>query len=174
MVTNPLSANQIVDVPVDLKCLTVNCPTLPNVLQAIIDNACETEEGLDGLDLRCVVSADRSLQNVLQGIINALDCSGGGGGGGGSTSTDVSLSQITGLNNCTTDNWDCSSANACFTLTDPCNPGTITLRFLIQMLIDRNVAYGNTIKTLCARVSTLESQIATIQTQITTIQTSCC
>ena len=173
MTSTPISANQVIDVPVDPKCLTVPCMTLPNVIQAIIDKLCLASPDFGALDFRCVEPGTNLLE-VLQGIINQLPCPTEEPGPVVLTTGNVTNGVLTNLSGCTPDSWDCSDANACFTLTNPCNPGTLTVGSVIQALLDRNVSYGNAIKLLCGQVTALQSQISSLQLQVTQIQTSCC
>ncbi len=170
MVNTPISANQVIDVPIELNCLEVPCKTLPNVLQAIVDKLCVAAPDLSTLDFRCVVptTAPVDLLGVLQGIINVLPCD---VDPVPPTSND---GVITGLTGCTPDSWDCSDADACISLANVCNPGVVTVSVVLQALLNRNVSYGNAIKLLCAQVAALQSQISTLQLQVTTIQTTCC
>jgi hypothetical protein len=169
MITNPISANQVIDVAIDDKCLDITCKTLPNVLQAIVDKICEDEADYSTLDFGCVESAS-SLTGVLQNILNAITCDEGGSGG----QTTPNNLEITGLTPCTTDNWNCSNTDACFDLGNVCDPGVVTVKLALQKLINRNVAYGNVIKSLCSQISDLQQQINVINLTVTNIQTSCC
>lgn len=174
-IANPISANQVVDVAIDKKCLPITCFNLPNVLQALVDKVCAEGPDYTDLDLKCTRPTTLTLIDILQGIIDELPCDPivppVPGSPGYPNATGYQVNNIT---NCTTDNWDCGSLNACFNLTDPCNPTVLTVGHLFQILIDRNVAYGNVIKTLCTQIASLQSQVNTIQLTVNTIQTTCC
>lgn len=171
LITNPISANQVVDVPIDMGCIgSVPCKNLPNVLQAITDKICQ---GLDVSDLEfgdCVTPGS-TVPEVLQNIITSITCADGGEPGCDCPTNDIVL---TGLTECSTDSWTCAQPDACFTLTNTCDPGVITLQVVLQALLDRNVAYGNVIKNQCAQISTLQSQVAALQLAVSNIQSSCC
>lgn len=169
-VTSPISSNQVVSVAIDLKCLDVPCPTLNNVLQAIVDKTCE-ETDFTSIDYGCATPAT-TLTGALQSAFNAID--GIGCDPNGTPATDASELTVGGIQTCSSDSWDCSSRDACFDLTNPCSPGDVTVALLFQKLIDRNVAYGNVIKSLCDRISELEQNVADLQLAVATIQSSCC
>lgn len=168
LITNPISANQIADVAIDLKCVgPISCPTLPNVLQAMVDKICEVQD-FSSLDFGACVGSGTTLLEILQAIIDAQQC--GICDDNGSGSSDV----ITGLLECSSDNWSCAEANSCFTLTNPCAPGTITVKNVLQALLNRNVAYGNLLKIHCDQINTLQNQVATLELTVRGIQSSCC
>lgn len=169
MITAPISANNVTDVPVDMKCLTVDCQTLPKVIQVLIDEICDLKVDYRALDYGECVESATDLMDVLQNIINAIPCD--------SDSTPITEANdllLTGLTTCSSDGWSCDEADACFEFANSCDPGIITVEVVTQALIDRGVAYGNTIKLLCDRVALLESQVATLQAQITIVQSTCC
>ena len=182
IITNPIPANQVVDVDIDLKCLDEgggnNCGnTLKYVLQKIVDKIGDNLCGLEDLDFKCLTESD-NLPDILQSIINKLDCSNTSGGSGvgtgtGTTTVNGSSVVLTGLTNCTTDNFSCSSATGCLTITDPCNHTSVTLQFVIQTLINRIVAQSNIIKTLCERMTGLQLQIDTINLRIDALRNCC-
>lgn len=174
MITNPISAKQVVDVDVDMKCLpALTCKTLPNVLQSIIDKTCEATPDFSTLDFKCV-EPSTELLGTLQGIIDKLPCDESNPSPGDPDNPDASGYELTGLTTCSSDNWTCSESDACLEFTNPCTPGVITVKVVLQALIDREVAYGNVIKNLCSQIQAMQTQINTMQLQITTIQTSCC
>ena len=170
-VANPISSNQVVSVAIDLKCLDVPCPTLNNVLQAVVDKVCD-ETDFDAIDYGCASPAT-TLTGALQSAFTAISAI-GCAPGGGTPVTDGSDLLVEGIQACSSDGWDCSSRDACFDLTNSCSPGDVTVALLFQKLIDRNVAYGNTIKGLCDRISELEQNVADLQLSVATIQSSCC
>lgn len=171
-VVNPISANQVVSVVLeDWACLDVPCPTLPNVLQALVTKVCD-EPDFTTLNFGCVTPAT-TLLGTLQNALTAIDGIGCAPGGGAPV-TDATDLDVTGITACSSDSWNCENADACFDLTNACDPGEVTVGLLLQKLIDRNVAYGNVIKDLCDRITDLENTVATQQLAITTIQTSCC
>lgn len=147
------------------------CKTLDAGLQAIVDNICATPD-FTTLEFGCVTPSTTllgTLQNSLTAI-NTIGCE----AGGGTPITDATDLDVAGITACSSDSWSCASEDACFDLTNACDPGEVTVGLLFQKLIDRNVAYGNVIKTLCDRLSDLEDLVAAQQLAITTIQTSCC
>lgn len=172
MVTNPISANQVTSVQLnDWKCLDVPCKTLPNTLQAIVDKVCDTPD-FTTLDFGCVESSTTllgTLQNTL-GTINSLVCE----DSGAPTETNGSTLLVDRITACSSDNWSCAEPDACFDLTNSCDPGLITVGLLFQKLIDRNVAYGNVIKSLCTKISDLEAVVAAQQVAINLVQVNCC
>jgi hypothetical protein len=170
MVTNPISANQIVSVDIDYKCLDVTCKDLPHVLQAIVDKVCD-EPDFTTLDFGCVTPAT-TLLGTLQNTLTAVDTIGCGAGGGAPVTNATTLT-VAGITACSSEIWGCDSSS-CFDLTNACDPGEITVGLLFQKLINRNVAYANTIKSLCTRLEDAENAIAALQLSVTTIQTSCC
>ena len=170
-VTNPISSNQVISVPIDWKCLEVPCPTLTLGLQAIVDKICD-EPDYTTLDFGCVTPSETHL-GTLQSILTAIDEI-GCGAHNLNTLTDATDLNVTGLTACSTDSWECNRADACFDFTNACDPGEITVGLVFQKLIDRNVAYGNMLKILCDRVTELEEIVADQQLAITNIQTSCC
>ena len=167
MTTNPISANQIVDVNIDLKCLEVDCKTLPNVLQAVVDKVCETvtdSNEFTPLDFKCLdaVTTQTAFNQEVVDKLCELEESGGPN------------APVCNLNYCASDNWDCQNRDTCLIVTNPCNPTTVTTCDVLQAMIKRMVAQGDVIIDLCSRVTTLESRVNTIQTQLTIIQTTCC
>jgi hypothetical protein len=166
MVTAPLSSSQIIDVPVTFACITPTCKDLNSVLLAL-DAKLECEKpDYTTLDFGCVPEADTEL-GVLQNILDNISCT-------TPTSTVVPDAPLTGITYCSTDHWNCGAPDACLTVTNPQNPGVITLKILLQAMINREVALGNTVLSLCSRISALEATVAAQQLTITTIQTSCC
>ena len=166
-----ISSNQVISVPITFECITPDCKNLNGVLKAIDSKLCEQadlELNYNNLSSACVDSAD-NLQDLLQNIIGAIPCPRGEGG-----STPVPDTTINGLMACATDGWSCSRPDACFNFTNECDPGNVTLKIVLQALIDRNVAYGNVITNLCARISTLEADVAALQLTVSQIQESCC
>jgi hypothetical protein len=171
VVTNPISADQVLSVNIDWKCLEVPCPNLKNGMQAIVDHICDTPD-FTTLDFGCVTASD-SLLGTLQSTLDAIN------GIGcapldGSTVIDATDLLLAGLTTCSSDSWTCDSVDACLDFTNDCDPGVITVGLVSQKLIDRSVAYGNVIKDLCDRISDLEALVAAQQLTITTIQSSCC
>ncbi len=166
MVTAPLSSNQITDVPVTFTCITPTCKDLNSVLLAI-DAKLECEKpDYTTLDFGCVPESGTEL-GTLQNILNNISCSSPSSG----TVPDTTL---TGITLCSTDHWGCGSPDACLTVPNVQNPGVITVKTLLQALINREVAMGVAIQGLCTRITDLEATVATQQLTITTIQTSCC
>lgn len=166
-----ISSNQVISVPITFECITPSCKNLNGVLQAIDAKLCEQSDlelNYNSLSSNCVNSAD-NLQDLLQNIIGAISCS-----GSGSEPTPVPDATISGLTACSTDGWSCSRPDACFQFTNEIDPGNVTLKIVLQALIDRNVAYGNVITNLCSKISTLEADVAALQLTVSQIQESCC
>lgn len=167
MITNPISANQVVDVNIDLNCLLIqgSCKTLPFVLQAIVDKVCEVTPPSDVLDLDydCfTVPADQKEFN--QQLIDKI-CT---------LESRVDTSNTCVFNYCASDNWDCSIRDTCLIVENPCNPLVITVCDVVQALIRRAVSQGDVIIDLCQRVTTLEDRVDLLQTQLNIIQATCC
>lgn len=169
MITSPISANQVVDVNIDFKCLEVTCKNLPNTLQALVDKVCEDGPDYTALEYGNCVEPGETLTEVLQNIITAIPCV-----EGDVVTPSIAEQEIEGLTTCSTDGWNCGAADACLTFTNDCDPGNITLEVVLQTLINRMVAMGNVIKTQCTAISTLQSQVATLNAQVATIQSTCC
>jgi hypothetical protein len=168
-ISNPISANSVIDLPVDFKCITApDCPTLVNGVQAIIDHICAEQPEWGEFDFGCVTPG-ATQEEVIQNMLDAITC-----GDAPVPDNDASLMEVNGLAACSSDNWDCSQPDACFDLTDACSPAQPTVQSVLQALIDRNVAYGNVIKSLCGQIAQLQTDLAAIQMQVTTLQTSCC
>lgn len=171
-VVNPISANQVISVVLeDWACLDVPCPTLPNTLQAIVTKLCD-EPDWTAIDYGCADTAT-TLQGAVQSAFDAINDIGCAPGGGAPV-TDATDLDVTGITACSSDSWSCENADACFDLTNACDPGEVTVGLLFQILIDRNVAYGNVIKDLCNRITDLENTVAAQQLAITVIQSNCC
>jgi len=174
MTNNPISSNQVIDVPVTLNCLTPSCKTLNAVIQAVDTEVCNLKSSTDVSGLAfggCVAPAD-SVADVLQSIINALPCS-TTVPGNPTFDADVANAVLTGLLACSSDHWNCAAQDGCIDLTNQCDPGVVTVQLAIQALINRVVALGTTIKSQCDRIDDLETNIATMQLQITQLQTCC-
>lgn len=168
--TDLVSASQVVDVrPASWGCLQVPCADLNSVINAIVAKICEGEQDYSTLDFGCVVPGD-TLSEVLQHMLDAIQCDGGGGG----NPPVVQDATLTGLTPCTSDNWNCSENDSCLTFDNPCNPGEVTVKLVLQALVNRLVAYGTVIKSQCAQISDLQTQINTLSLIVTNIQTSCC
>ena len=168
MNTAPIPASSVISLDVDWKCLDPTCDNLNAGLQALVDKVCAAGPDFTQLEFNgCVVPATDIL-GVLQHLIDATTCA------SDEPVTSANNLILTGLTTCSTDSWNCSSAEACLDLTNACEPGVITAQIVFQALINRIVAQGNTIKSLCTRVTTAESAIATLQAQVALIQSTCC
>lgn len=168
MNTAPIPASSVISLEVDWKCLEPTCDNLNDGLQVLVDKVCEPGPDFTRLVFGECVEADNDIVGILQSIIDAIQCN---------ASTPVTSANdllLTGLTTCSTDSWNCASEDACLTLTNACEPGVITAQVVFQALIDRIVAQGNTIKSLCTRVTTAESAITTLQAQVALIQSTCC
>lgn len=166
-ITNPISANQVVDVDLDFKCLTSPlCPTLPTVLQLVIDELCKPED-LTGLDFKCLGTSLTQMA-LNQSLINKV-CETAPGSVGSSTSFVCPT-----LTYCTSDNWDCDNRDTCIYVINPCNPSETTMCDVVQALLNRNVALSNVARDLCSRLTQAELDINTLKAQVVQIQTTCC
>ena len=153
----PIPASQIVDVTLDFKCLTVECPTLLATLQALVDAVCSTE--LPTLNFQCLTAVS-TTQEFYQLVLDTL-CT--------LQATSVPTVEPT-YQLCSSDAWDCSSTLKCIDIgTETNNTAT-----LVQALINRVNAYSELLPTLCTRITALEAIVASLQTQIDTINTNCC
>lgn len=144
-----IPAGQIVDVNIDTDCLDVECKTLNNVLQAIVDRLCDTE--LPSLDFKCLPQAT-TLQGLLQSIINRL-CE-----EPEPTVTTFSLSF------CQTDTWNCGNT--------ACIPSQTNLNDTVQALIARVNRLSQVISTQCTQIANLQSQIDQLTLQVNNLD--CC
>lgn len=155
----PIPASQVVDVQVTLPaCLTVECLTLNNVLQALADAVCNTD--LPTLDFLCL-DAVSTTPEFYQLIVNTL-CS---------LQTAVAETEVEPTYQlCDSDAWDCSSELKCIDL------GVLenNTQNVLQGVVDRTNAYSVLFTSLCARIDTLETTVESLQTQIDTINTNCC
>jgi hypothetical protein len=168
--TDMVSASQVIDVrPTSWGCLNVPCTDLNSAINAIVAKLCEGEQDYSSLDFGCVVPGE-TLSEVLQNILNEIQC----GDGGGGNPPVVQNATVTGLTPCTSDNWNCAEVDSCLTFDNPCNPGEVTVKLVLQALINRLVAYGTVIKSQCAQLSSLQTQINTLSLVVTNIQSSCC
>ncbi len=172
MVTSPISGNQVILGQIDWKCLQVRCasPSATDGVQALVDKVCG-EPDFTTIDYGCADTAD-NLLGALQSAFTAIDTIGCAAGGGTLVTNATDLT-VTGITACSSEIWGCESP-VCFDLTNACDPGVITVGLLFQKIIDRNVAYANTIKSLCNRLEDAENAIAALQLSVTTIQTTCC
>lgn len=145
-----IPASTVVDVNIDMQCLDVECKTLPNVLQAIVDSLCSSE--LPSLDFKCL-SPVETVPQFYQLVIDRL-CS-------------LSVPDVPTVYNfesCLVDTWVCG-ATACI-------PGT-DLESTVQALIARVNRLSNIISNQCNQIELLESRINQLTTQVDNIKDCC-
>ena len=169
--SNPISVNQIVDTNLDLKCITPpTCRTLPNDVQAIVDDYCKTKFDKSKIVNGCLTGfpSDYDLHFLLNKII-AKECTTTTTPGG------TTPTYITDLNYCDSDLWTYTSDN-CLFLKDSCgNPITnVTELDVLRALIKRIISLEILIKQL---KQLNDTQQVTINTLISTTQNiidNCC
>lgn len=166
MITTPIPASQIVSVDIDLECLTVTCPTLEGVLQAIVSKLCvlpsEVSVDFGELDFKCLAATNTQTE-FNQLVIDTL-CG---------LPEVVSPDTIT-LNYCVTDGWDYEPLE-CFVIAECGVPVTTpSLNQILQALISRTLSYQDKIIALNDRIAELEDSLSTLQLTVTQIQSTCC
>lgn len=169
--SNPISINQIVDTNLDLKCITPpTCRTLPNDVQAIVDDYCKTKFDKSKIVNGCLTGfpADYDLHFLLNKII-AKECTTTTTPGG---TTPV---YITDLNYCDSDLWTYTSDN-CLFIRDVCgNPVTnVTELDVLRALIKRIISLEILIKQLKQLNDSQQVTINTHTSQIADIIQNCC
>ncbi len=169
--SNPISVNQIIDTNLDLKCITPpTCRTLPNDVQAIVDDYCKTKFDKSKIVNGCLTGfpADYDLHFLLNKII-AKECTTTTTPGG------TTPTYITGINYCDSDNWTYTSDN-CLQLLDSCNIPIInvTAEDLFRLLIKRIISLEILIKQLKQLNDTQQVTINTHTSQIQNIIDNCC
>lgn len=174
-VSNPIPSNQIVDINLEWTCGNEpECPTLDNVLQAIIEEVCDKEPMIDLNELTFDACFNGNVvpgntTELLQAIVNdiaALAC----------PDVEAPDVDISGLNLCDDDNWNCSSEVQCIPMVDECgNPvEAFTIKQLFQAMIARMMAYQDQICGLEDRVTQLEDDYTDLAAEIEVIKTNCC
>lgn len=178
IISNPINSNQIVGLDLDLKCLINcdcnDCKSLNEILQLLIDKLCKDAIDIDKLDIRCLSGSLTTNQQLLQSIINKLDCS--------TSSTDTTNPNntldldVTGLNLCDDDLWACNNFTPCLFIKDSCgNPVTkYTIKDVLQTIIKRLLAYQKAIKSLCDENTALKARLDALELRLNTIETNCC
>lgn len=149
-----IPTSNIVDLNLDLKCLTVPCPTLTNVLQEIIDLLCNSD--LPSLDFGCLSPAQTTVE-FYQLVINEL-CRLG----------QPVVVPAYSFELCKLDTWQCGSPT-CITVTAPNN----TTNDIIQALIARVNRLSTVISTQCDKIEQLEATLTNLATQVDNIKDCC-
>ena len=178
VISNPINSNQIVGLDIDLKCLIncdcKDCKSLNEILQLIVDKLCKDEIKIEDLDTRCLDGSLTSNQQLIQSIINKLDCS--------TSSTDSTTPtnplglDISGLNLCDDDLWACNNTTPCLFVKDSCgNPvSNYTIKDVLQTIIKRLLSYQKAIKALCDENEALKTRLNNLELRLTNIENNCC
>ncbi len=174
-VSNPIPSSQVVDINVDWTCgVEPACATLDNVLQAIITEVCTKEDIIDLNDLTFDTCFNNNVvpsntTELLQAIVDdivTLNC----------PDVEAPDVDISGLNLCDTDGWNCGTLLQCLFITDNCGNPVVsyTLKELVQTMIKRMLAYQVEICALEDRIETLETNYTTLLSRMDVIEATCC
>lgn len=174
-VSNPIPSSQVVDINVDWTCgVEPACATLDNVLQAIITEVCTKEDIIDLNDLTFDTCFNNNVvpsntTELLQAIVDdivTLACP-------AVADADV---DITGLNLCDRDIWDCDAVEQCIPMKDVCGNviTEFTFKDLFQAIIKRMMSYQAEICALEGRIDTLETNYTTLESRMDVIEANCC
>lgn len=162
MVSNPISSNQVVDVPIDLGCLSVTCTDLNSILSAIIDKVCNPID-LSVLTFGCLDEVDNQI-DLYQQLIDKV-CE---------VTVDVGITfSPESLEFCASDTWLCGE-NPCLVVENACDPGNITLENVLQAIISRQQTLTEKLTEVCERLDTLEAQVSSLDIRVTQIENTCC
>jgi hypothetical protein len=170
-VSNPISVNQIVDSSVNLKCIAApECRTLPNDVQAIVDDYCSGKFDLDKIASKCVSLPNKADINVVLNEIFTKLCA-----VTTSTAFDINTAPLGTINFCDSDGWTVNDDN-CIQPEDNCGLPILTYSTLdlFRLIIKRIVAIENVVKTLSAQNGAQQTQINTLIATTATIQSTCC
>ena len=177
-ISNPINSNQIVGLDLDFKCLIScdckDCKSLNEILQLVIDKICKDEIKIDKLDKRCLTGSLTTNQELIQSIINKLDCS------IPSSPIDSVNSNntldISGLNFCDDDLWACDNTTPCLFVKDSCNNPVTNygIKDVLQTLIKRILAYQKAIKSLCDENTILKNRLDSLELRLSAIENNCC
>lgn len=162
MVTNPISSNQVVDVPIDLGCLEVECKDLNSILEAIITKVC-TPIDLSSLDFECLDEVDNQL-DLYQQIITKI-CE-------ETVTTGITFDPGV-LEYCSTDSWACGD-NPCLVVENSCDPGNITLENVLQAVISRQQSLSTLLSDICNDISSINNAISALDVRVTQLENTCC
>lgn len=173
-VTTPVSLSQIVD-SFDLKCLVKPsgyCASFKNDLQLFVDDYCKNKIDYSTLDKKCLTAS--SNQSLIQAIINKLDCS----GTTGTTTTSTNL-DISNINFCSSDGWECPD---CFSCDDCLIPkdaqGNPIVNYTVKDLFQNYIRRINSLqKVICTQETALAAQqvqINSLLNRVTLIENNCC
>ena len=174
---NPISINQIID-SFNLGCITKPsnyCSSFKADLELFLKDYCTSRIQVSTLNKKCLSASTN--QELIQAIINKLDCSEDTGSGtGNTTSTNIDVSNI---NFCSRDNWDCPDCFSC----DDCliikdaqgNPvANYSIKDLFQNYIRRINSLQKKICDLNVKLAAQQTQINSLLTRVTLIEDNCC
>lgn len=170
-VSNPISVNQIVDSSVNLQCITApECRTLPNDVQAIVDDYCKGKFNLDKIANKCVTLPSNADINIVLNEIFTKLCA-----VTTSTAFDINTAPLGLINFCDSDNWTVND-DSCIQLENSCGLPITTYSTLdlFRIIIKRIIAIENVVKALSTQNATQQTQINTLIATTATIQANCC
>lgn len=181
MESNPVQSKQIKNIDVDFKCLLDcdcrSCKSLDEVLQLIIDKLCANNIDLTKLEYACLNEPD-TVQELIQEIINRLDCSVTPLGVEPGPGTSLPPDTFTNLDLCSDDNWACSinTPYECLTIRNSLSNPTNTpgIRDVVQSILKRMMSQQKEIKRLCAENTALKSRLDLLEAKVNQIQENCC
>ncbi len=181
MQSNPVHSNQINGLNLDFKCLLdcdcSSCKSLNDVFQLLIDKACKNDVKLEELTYSCFSEPD-TLQQLIQELINRVDCNTEPLGVDPSPGTSLPPDTFIGLDLCNGDNWACSinTPSECIQIRNdlgvPVNNPTI--RDVIQSIFKRLMSQQREIKRLCDENTQLKSRISLLESEVGQIKENCC
>lgn len=167
--SNPISVNQIVDTNLNLKCITEpSCRTLPNDVQALLDDYCLSKFDKSKIASKCVTLPVNADINITLNEIFTKICT-------VTTTSPLTEAFITGMNFCNSDLWTYGN-NPCLTILDNCsNPVVnITEEDVFRALIKRIIALQNLVTTLNTTNNTQQTLINSLTAQVDNIILNCC
>lgn len=181
MQSNPIQSSQIQNIDVDFKCLLDcdcrSCKSLDEILQLIIDKLCANNIDISKLELACLNEPD-NVQELIQEIINRLDCSNTELGVDPGPGTSLPPDTFLNLDLCSDDNWACSinTPYECLTIRNGLGNPTNTpgIRDVVQSILKRMMSQQKEIKRLCAANTALENRLNLLESKLNQIQENCC
>ncbi len=172
---NPVSIKQILD-SFDLGCIqrpTGTCNTFKNDLELFVKDYCKNRIDISTLNKKCLTASTN--QELIQELINKVDCS----GSSSSTTNPSSDIDVSNINFCGTDNWecpDCFSCDDCLVIRNA--QGNVitnyTIKDLFQSYIKRINSLQKKICVLNANLITQQAQINSLLNRVTLIEDNCC
>lgn len=160
-VTNPIMGQQVVDVPIDKKCINITCTDLPSILQAIIDHSCDNSlpDNFNTClgNFETLTSFANKVATDLCDIKTRVESV---------ENADTSIS----VNVCNSDGWNYDEGG-CLAQLGTCG---ISVETIIQILVSRMLSHQTKIIELHNTVLSLQSQINAIETRTTNIENTCC